>query len=133
MKEFKEYISEKLSINKDTKFKLGEEDIWYGDVDDLKDMPKEFYENRKLKRKPDKNRPWYAVFRYLKFIGKARPEQIRADVWPGKTSQQAELFVGLREYGVIHTIKTGSDKGYYVPNDYEEFHLPKFNTLNTLW
>jgi len=107
MNNLSKYILEKLHLNKD--IKVIENEYWFGESDDVDDLPAEFYKNRKSTRQENgvqKNKPWYAVYICLKSLnGIATRDKIRELVWPGKAGQQAELFSGLKEYGIIESIK----------------------------
>lgn len=136
MNNLSEYILEKLHLNKDTDSYMGEK-FWTEDVDDADSMLELFYNNRKLKNKKIdgvlKNRPWYAVYVYLRTVGKAKPKEILDDVFPGTVAQRTELFAGLREHNIIETIKTGPDKGYYIPKEVKDFRYPQNFIRYPLW
>lgn len=134
MKDLKNIILEKLKINKDSKLsiKYYTDDYWYGDISEQGDMKDTFYENRKLKmNKTDehgnlKNRPWFAVYLYLLKNGPAKTTEIREALWPGKTSQQAELFTAMRGQ---HIIK--SNKGLQEICSFDEWIISNTNSFSS--
>jgi hypothetical protein len=127
------YLTEKLHLNRDIKLKGN--DYWTSEADNYENMPNDFFDKRKSTRKENdiqKNRPWYAVYVLLKEKGPLSKDEIREIIWPGKSGQQAELFMGLRDHGIIHTIKSGPDKGKYEVQDYKEWMIPSWRRY-PLW
>jgi len=128
MKTINIFLTEKLHLNKD--IKVIEKDYWFGEADDINKFPEKFYNNRKSTRKENgvqKNKPWYAVYICLKSLdGTASKDKIRELVWPGKTGQQVELFCGLKEYGIIESIKIGPYKGQQHIMDYKYWTIPQY-------
>ena len=108
MKNLKEIISEKLVFNKHTKMK-SEFDYWYGDIDEQGDMKDEFYDNRKLKRKTNengelKNRPWFAVYLYLKENGPHTRAEIVKALWNKEfNSGMGRFFANMVHCGIIYS------------------------------
>lgn len=125
-----QYIYEKLHLDKDIEIGRQNEDYWLGESDDVNDLPKKFYENRKSSRKENgvqKNKPWYAVYICLRNLdGCAKIDTIRELVWPGKTGQQSELFQGLREYKITESISSGEKRGYQCITDYDNWVIPEW-------
>lgn len=119
MKHIDTFVTEKLHLTKDNIKNIGfesEYDIyWFGELENYKEMPDEFYEHRKSSRKSridgkdlNRNKPWYAVAIYMSLHPDERIETIRAAVWPGKAGTQSELFQGLKEYGLTPQQRSGT-------------------------
>lgn len=105
MKNINIFLIEKLHLNSNNK-KLNYNSWWFGEMPDVKYMPKDFYDHRKSTRKSresnePKNKPWYAVVIYLSLNPNSTWNDVRENLWPGMTGQQAELGTMLREYNIM--------------------------------
>lgn len=109
MKNINLFLAEKLHLTRDNKglngFDDGYETYWFGELNNYKQLPNDFFEHRKSIRKDKEgrvmNKPWYAVIIFLSLNPGSNIETIRSAVWPGKKGQQAELFTALRNLNII--------------------------------
>ena len=127
MKNINIFLLEKLRITNDIKYSDNDYNWWwFGEMPDFENMPQDFYDHRKSNRKSresyePKNAPWYAVVIYLSLNPNSTWNDVRENLWAGKTGQQSELGTMLRQFNIM---TKGREKSI---QPFKEWTVPQYN------
>ena len=120
MKTIYDFLVEKLIIDKTIKSEkyIDFDYYWFGDIDNQGDMIDAYYENRKLKHKTNKNgelknRPWFAVYLYIKKNGPSKRADITKALWGEVKNNLGRFFSNMVH---CHMIYSNNGKTTLIPD-----------------